>query len=463
VALSGPSRQKIQKAEKEEKYMRAMCKTLLVAGGLFYCLLTAQVVRAATPLVSGPQDLEGNINGAPFRIRVPANWNGALLVYAHGYRDRADHPGEVDVRKVFITPAHGGGMDPAPNGLDVDARETFFLSLGYALAGSAYKSNGSAVKDGVRDTMAVVSAFRQRVGKPTRVILWGESLGGAVTARSVERNADAYDGAIPLCAAAPTVGSLGADFGVDFRLAYDVAFGWNPAWGMIADIRDQCESGVPGSGVDFETEVLPVLGAQLNNPANIGRFEFLRLGFSGLTPDEFYNQFGVFYSMYFNTEGLAESECRIGAAPLGGNLDHIYFLPDDAKAYLATLGVDANALLATMNAQRNIKASNKARSYQRDNLNVNGKIRRPVLTMHTLSDPVVPVIVESIYQSIVQAAGRGDHLVQVYTTGVGHCLFSDEQLVSVLDAMNSWLDTGIAPDPQDPAVFPPSQGFAPLP
>lgn len=443
--------------------MLTMKKTLLIASGLFCCFLTTQVPPMATLLASEARDLEGNINGAPYRIRVPENWNGTLLVYAHGYRDRADHPGEIDIRKVFVTPANGGGSDPAPGGLDIDARENFFLSLGYALAGSAYQNNGLAVKEGVKNTLGVVSAFRQRVGKPNRVILWGESMGGAVTARSIERSAGAYDGAIPLCAAAPTVGSLGADLGVDFRLAYDVAFGWNPAWGTIADIRDQCESGVPGSGVDFETEVFPVLVAQLNDPANIGLFEFLRLGFSGLTQDEFYNQFGVFYSLYFNTEGLAESECRIGAAPLGGNLDHIYFLPDDAKAYLAIFGVDADALLAAMNAQRNIKASNKARSYQKDNLNISGRIRRPVLTMHTLSDPVVPVIVESIYQGIVQAAGKSDSLTQVYTNGVGHCIFSDDQLVSVLNAMNSWLDTGIAPDPRDPAVFPPSQGFAPLP
>ena len=53
----------------------------------------------------GPLDLSGSLNGAPYRIRVPANWNGTLLVFAHGYRDKADHPGEVDNRNADLAPS----------------------------------------------------------------------------------------------------------------------------------------------------------------------------------------------------------------------------------------------------------------------------------------------------------------------------------------------------------------------
>ena len=53
----------------------------------------------------GPLDLSGSLNGAPYRIRVPANWNGTLLVFAHGYRDKADHPGEVDNHNADIAPS----------------------------------------------------------------------------------------------------------------------------------------------------------------------------------------------------------------------------------------------------------------------------------------------------------------------------------------------------------------------
>src|SRR5215212_8557314 len=72
-------------------------------------------------------DLTGTLDGAPYKIRVPDNWNQTLLVYAHGYRDRADHPGETDNHQA----------DAAPGG---ELAEAFLLAQGYAIAGSAYKN-----------------------------------------------------------------------------------------------------------------------------------------------------------------------------------------------------------------------------------------------------------------------------------------------------------------------------------
>jgi len=39
-----------------------------------------------------PVDIEGTLNRASYRIRVPANWNGTLLVYAHGYTEELPPP-----------------------------------------------------------------------------------------------------------------------------------------------------------------------------------------------------------------------------------------------------------------------------------------------------------------------------------------------------------------------------------
>ena len=85
--------------------LRARRSCLVIA----ICALTALAVlvpasAGADPPQPGPLDVTGEIDGAPFRIVVPANWNGKLLVYARGYRDRADHPGEVDARSVVIAP-----------------------------------------------------------------------------------------------------------------------------------------------------------------------------------------------------------------------------------------------------------------------------------------------------------------------------------------------------------------------
>ena len=87
--------------------------------------LLAPIPAPAAPPSPGPVELTGELKGAPFEIRVPANWNGTLVLYAHGYRDLADHPGEVDDRSVsaFVN----------------DAAEDALLAEGYAIAGSAYR------------------------------------------------------------------------------------------------------------------------------------------------------------------------------------------------------------------------------------------------------------------------------------------------------------------------------------
>jgi hypothetical protein len=39
----------------------------------------------STVLCAAPRTEIGEINGAKFRIDVPENWNGGLVVYCHGY------------------------------------------------------------------------------------------------------------------------------------------------------------------------------------------------------------------------------------------------------------------------------------------------------------------------------------------------------------------------------------------
>src|SRR5215203_6689326 len=110
--------------------------------------------RASASIAVGPIDTTGEINGAPYRIAIPANWNGTLLVYGHGYRDKADHPGEIDNRNP----------DLAPNA----ALATALLAQGYALAGSAYRDNGWEIEGGIHDTKDLAVYFRDNIAQPDR-------------------------------------------------------------------------------------------------------------------------------------------------------------------------------------------------------------------------------------------------------------------------------------------------------
>ena len=126
------------------------------------------------------------------------------------------------------------------------------------------------------------------------------------------------------------------------------------------------------------------------------------------------------------------------------------------KEYLDSLGVNADELLTYMNARTNITADVAARNHAEHWGGLSGRLTRPVLTMHAIFDGQNFVSHESYYAARVREAGCSDLLVQAYVNAVGHASFSAAQYLSVLRAMNSWLDTGVRPDA---SLLPESQGF----
>ena len=412
--------------------------------GLFLLLAlvpaSSPVVQATGPV--GPLDLSGEIHGAPYRIRVPENWNGTLLVFAHGYRDKADHPGEIDNRNADI----------APNA----ALEAPLLAQGFALSGTAFKDNGWAIGDAIQDAKNLAVFFRDNVAKPDRTILWAASVGTVAALKSMEQFNGVYDGALCLCA----VGSGATrvwDNGLALYLAYDVVFGIPPLWGTAGEVRND---------LDFDTEVLAKLVPELSNIANFPKFEFVRLvagnpgrGINPPPPPNFYPGW-VLTDMFFLTEARAELQRRAGG-PYVQNLDHNYSLNNDEKVYLAGLGLPTpvvDAWLAQMNARRDIQADRSARNYVRNNTDYNGKIRNPLLTMHTIIDPLVVVPNERAYAELNAAAGKEELLFQTYTTGIGHCNFTGPQVLTAVGAIDAWVRTGVRPTA---ASFPPALGFVP--
>ncbi len=422
-----------------------MLKKLVFAVS-FVLLCSVQFANAAQQV--GPIDTSGEINGAPYRIVVPAVWNGTLLVYAHGYRDKADHPGEVDNRNADVAPS--------------PALATALLAQGYALAGSAYKDNGWAVEEGIHDTKDLAVYFRGNIARPDRTIIWAFSMGTVIGFKSMERFNGIFDGA--LCACAVGAGATGSwDGAGDLSLAYDTVFGMPSAWGTFGDVRDD---------IDFETEVQPKLVGEVSNPANFPKFEFLRLvtgtpgrGINPPPPNAFYPGW-IFTDMFFAMESRSELERR-ARGPIVQNLDRDYSLTLAERMYLNTLGVPSAVIdnwLLTMNGQRYVSAPNYSRNYVERNANYNGKIKNPVLTMHTLIDPLVTVTQENRYAQTVNNAGRGNLLFQTYTNGNGHCNFTGAQLVTAVNSINNWVTTGTRPTQADfPAVLNFLQNYTPPP
>ena len=399
--------------------MRRLVGTLAVLG----------LVVGVAPTAAGTAAFEktGTMYGANYEVRVPDNWNGTLVVYAHGYRDKADHPGEVD--------------DTSVSAFVADPFEEVMLAAGYAIAGSSYRDNGWAVREGIQDTKALARKF-PRFAPPERTILFGVSMGSVITYESIEEHTETYDGAIPVC----SVGA-GAPAAFDGTMAvaaaYDAMYGWPAAWGAPGDVRDD---------LDFETEVLPVLLGQFLAPDGYAKFEAMRLATGIPAGPEW-----PFSIWFFTTEGRAELERRAGG-PVVQNLDHTYTISSDDRAYLASLGLgssDVDSFLTAMNAVR-FSAPHDSRRYVEKYADYTGLLTRPVLTLHTVVDALVPPAHVSAYTERVVAAGRSEYLASAWTTGVGHCNFTPEQALAAVDAMDAWLRTGDRPTAAD---FPESLGF----
>ena len=92
-------------------------------------------------------------DGATYLMEVPANWNGTLFLYSHG----------------FVAP---GSPNPAKDVGDPVTR-AHMLSSGFALAGSSYAATGWAIAEALSDQIAVLDLFEQLVGAPKRTIALG--------------------------------------------------------------------------------------------------------------------------------------------------------------------------------------------------------------------------------------------------------------------------------------------------
>lgn len=405
---------------------------VLVAVVLSLLLLTSTALAKRKPQL--PLDVTGELNGAAFVIHVPENWNGTLLVYAHGYGG-----------DQVIAP------DAAPLSLEGSV-EDLLLSHGYALAASGFRNAGWNVEEGIKDTQRLVLYFKENVAHPNRVILYGVSMGTAIVLKSVEMYEGLYDGAVPICSVAMGA-SRNADFKLDFTVSYAAAFGWDENWGTIGDLRED---------LDVFSDVIPGLLTRLGDPSNTALFEFMRL-VNDMPPGGFYGDNGALppgvvvnttLAFYMRQE-LAE---RAGG-PVAQNADHVDSLSEEDRVTLRAQDMtdeEMEALLSEMNAMANIEARRSARTYLERYADFSGRIKAPILMLHNIQDPMALVEGATAYADSVAAQGNADLLMRVYTDRIGHCNVTPNQVLTLMEAMDTWLDTGARPQP---SAFPSEDEF----
>lgn len=352
-------------------------------------LLAPMAMAADRP--AGPITEEGAIDGADFRIDIPKNWNGGLVMYAHGY--------------AMVT------MKPQFNLDMVKAAEP----LGLAVAQSRYSRQGWAAEEGILETEELRKHFVEKYGSTSPTIIAGHSQGGQITYGTIEKYPEAYDGALPMCGVATSAIQFFKERTFDMRLLFDYYF-----------------PGVPGSAVEFPDGTYTFAKASAKVRELIAAEPEKAEAFAKMVNVSSAKELPTVIAFW--SEILREMTERAGGNCFD-NMDTIYSgSPDDAKL---NKEIPRHA------------ADPKAAAYLREWVTLTGKISDPVLALHTLVDDLIPPTYANMYGEKTVLAGTSDLYAQSWIDRAGHCAFNTEETTEALRQLLDWIKTGKRPTPGD--------------
>jgi pimeloyl-ACP methyl ester carboxylesterase len=253
---------------------------------------------------------------------------------------------------------------------------------------------------------------------PERVYLTGTSMGGHVTLLGMHEFPTAFAGGLAMCPAGPEL----FDFFTAVGAAAEVVTGVRFA--ETATVQQDLEKMAGALG---KPPALTEKGRQLAS---------VQIEISGGPRP-------------FAVEGLASRFlANISGAALAGSTTpsnlavtntHIRYKVDEA------LGLSSDRLNA---AVRRKAADPKVRTDMGpfdELVPFDGRLERPVLTMHGTGDLFVPVFLQQTLSRAVTAAGKQDLLVQRLMRIPGHCGFSLPEQIRAFDDLVAWVRKGTKP------------------
>jgi hypothetical protein len=353
--------------------------------------------------------------GAYYLIAKPADWNGHLVLHAHG-------------GPVLGAP----GMARAEEDL---TRWAIMVKAGYAWAGSTFRQGGVEVRAAAEDTERVRRIFLAHVGKPRRTILHGQSWGGGVAALAAEMYTEQTEGTRPYDAVLLTSGLLAGgtrsyDFRTDMRAVYQYLCNNHPRPGEPAyPLNIGLPVGNPMTSADLRARINECLAldkpAAQRTPEQQAKVQTLEKVIR-VPATSFVSHLGW---GTFHYRDIASK--RTGGASPFGNMGVRYTGSPDDEA----LNRGVQRLQADPAAYRKFAADTDP----------SGRIPVPVLTAHWIGDPTVFVEVHNHFKGLMDKAGNGDRLVQTFTTKGTHSYISDPTYPTLMAALLQWIDAGVKP------------------
>ena len=428
--------------------VRTRCATLLLslcAGLLSGCMPVAaptpepraqdtRTFKAAVPAqtaLAGAQLYQGTYAGlqgpASYVIEVPDNWNGTLVMYAHGYAGTGEN--------LTVSPP---------------SIRAYLVAQGYAWAASSYSANYYDVRAGVEDTNALALAFGTLTGgryaAPGKYLMMGGSMGGHVAGAAVEKETLAnarsrvnYAASLALC------GVMDQDYEFQWLGDYTLAAAQLAGLGPQRYPQSDYQALLPDIKAALFSDTSAALW-QENGAQGTKLRELARRLTGGDRP---------VFELGFRTAGTQNAVFTTGGSDgtlngiltknLYGNVGRTYRWTDGATPTAAETSFNAAVLRVTADTDPNPARQGGLRWLPR----VNGDFGVPVLTLHTLGDFYVPFAHQQRYRRAAEARGNGGRLVQRAIRAAGHCEFTGAEVVQAFSDLVTWEKTGQKPEGDD--------------
>ncbi|MGD2044970.1 MAG: hypothetical protein PVH96_02005 [Gemmatimonadota bacterium] len=360
--------------------------------------------EAAFEALPGARAYFGRYDGGLYRVEIPEDWNGDLVLYAHGFRSNGGPRGSV----------LGVGNSPIREHL---------IGGGFAWAASSYRCNGYVPGQGLEDTNALIDLFSGlNGGTPAeRVYLTGTSMGGHVTLLGMHEYPERYAGGLAMCPAGPGL--------------FDYFAAVGAAAEVITGVRFE-----PGEVGDATARMAEILGSPPDYTTKGRQLASVEIELSG-GPRPFAME-GLESRFLANISGAALAG---GTSPSNRAVDTGWFTYEIEPG----LGITAAALEERARRKAGDPAFRGPRGPYEELRPFDGEIERPLLTMHGTGDLFVPIFLERQLKEAVTDAGRDDLLVQRIYRIAGHCRFSQEEMTRAFDDLVAWATAGARPEGDD--------------
>jgi pimeloyl-ACP methyl ester carboxylesterase len=412
--------------------LRWRVRRLLVVAVMVVAMVGLGSVLAIAAPGSGGRTLNGKLaDGATWEIQVPAHWNGTLFLYSHGY----------------VVP---GSSNPA---MDVGDPVTgkWMLSHGYALAGSSYATTGWAIQQAFPDQMKTLGIFTKRVGRPSRTVAWGHSLGGIITAGLVQDYPKDFNAALPMCGVL-SGGVATWNTALDAQFAFKTLIDPSIAITNIKDATGNLTAAEKAASAAFATKQgrarLALVAALGDTPGWYTTLSKQPAPTNYVAQEKQQYLWGANIDFPFAFALRAELEARAGGNPSWNTgVNYVQDLANSAdaaevRALYRSAGLNLNSDLNTLNHATRVSADPAAVRYLERYIVFNGHLSIPVLTMHTTGDGLVVPENESAYAQVVKRAGDSSLLRQVFVARAGHCAFTPAETITAVKDLVHRLNTG---------------------